>query len=188
LSLFTVGWAKRWFQIDNGILSYSKIQNGPCRGKVHLVLSTVTVSQASNMIHIDSGTMVYHLKALTSDEYRTWTSIIKEFKSAEHRAVQESVHRMTLRDTASQKRAPLRNSWITSNKDLDQLKEIMSAMDAGFRNIKEQLDSIRVQTESASSSKDNNSGRERQSSNDSKFKLRKFSLPSLQRSKYIWPC
>ncbi|KAG0051627.1 Oxysterol-binding protein- protein 3 [Gryganskiella cystojenkinii] len=184
------GWAKRWFQIDNGILSYSKFQNGPCRGKVHLVLSTVTVSQASNMIHIDSGTMVYHLKALTKDDYRTWTLIIKEFKVAENKAVQDSVHRMTLRGEAaasaaasaasSQKRAHLRDSWIAGNKDLDQLKEIMSAMDAGFRDIKDQLESIRSQTES-SGSKDSPS-RERQSSNDSKFRLRKFSLPSLQRT------
>jgi len=88
---------------------------------------------------------------------------------------------MTLRDTTgAQKRTQLRHSWIASSQDLDQLKETMSAMDAGFRNIKEQLDSFRAQTESASSGKDS---RERQSSNDSKFKLRKFSLPSLQRGK-----
>lgn len=74
----------------------------------------------------------------------------------------------------------MRNSWIASSKDLDQLKETMSAMDAGFRNIKEQLDSFCAQTESASSDKDN---RERQPSNESKFKLRKFSLPSLQRGR-----
>ncbi|KAG0326083.1 hypothetical protein BGZ99_010137 [Dissophora globulifera] len=185
------GWAKRWFQIDNGVLSYYKDPDSPCRGKVHLVLSTVTVSQASNMIHIDSGTMLYHLKALTVDEYSAWTSVIKAIKNSD-RAAHDTVHRMTLRES-SQKRAHLRNSWIGSNNELDQLKEIMSAMDAGFLDIKEQLESIRVQTESLpSSGSSQKSGRERQSSiennangngnGNSKFKIGKFAIPSLQRT------
>ncbi|KAK3844174.1 MAG: Oxysterol-binding protein-domain-containing protein [Linnemannia gamsii] len=165
------GWAKRWFQIDNGILSYSKVQHGPCRGKVHLVLSTVTVSKASNMIHIDSGTMLYHLKALTVEDYRAWMSVIKAFKESEHRAVQESVHRMTHRETLAPKRAHLSDTWLTSGSQLDALKELMSTMDAGFSDIQDQLESIRAQSESSPDPKPKSSGRERQSSVDSKFKL-----------------
>lgn len=177
-----IGWAKRWFQIDNGILSYSKIQNGPCRGKVHLVLSTVTFSQASKMIHIDSGTMLYHLKALNVDDYKAWTKTIKVFKAAEQRAAHDTVSRLVRRDS-SQSRKHMHSSWVSSTNEVDQLKEIMSAMDAGFRDIKEQLDSIRAQTEATSRP---GSGRERQSSLDninssSKFKIPKF--PGLQRSK-----
>ncbi|KAF9103199.1 hypothetical protein BGX29_003664 [Mortierella sp. GBA35] len=190
------GWAKRWFKIDNGILSYYKTPDTPCRGKVHLVLSTVTVSQASNMIHIDSGTMLYHLKALTVEDYNDWTKAIKVFKNSEHRAAQDTVHRMTQRDS-SQKRAYLRNSWVgasASNNDLDQLKELMSTMDAGFLDIKDQLDSIRLQSEGGpvssgisqrspthrdrQSSVDNNSNN---NSNNNKFKINKF-IPSLQRT------
>ncbi|KAG0037630.1 Oxysterol-binding protein- protein 3 [Podila clonocystis] len=177
------GWAKRWFQIDNGILSYSKSQNGPCRGKVHLVLSTVTVSQASNMIHIDSGTMLYHLKALNVDDYKAWTKTIKAFKAAEQRAAHDTVSRLARRDS-TQSRTHMRNSWVSSTNEIDQLKEIMSAMDAGFHDIKEQLDSIRAQTEGTSASRPG-LGRERRSSidninNSSKFKMPKF--PGLQRT------
>ncbi|KAG0086827.1 Oxysterol-binding protein- protein 3 [Podila epicladia] len=177
------GWAKRWFQIDNGILSYSKIQNGPCRGKVHLVLSTVTVSQASNMIHIDSGTMLYHLKALSVDDYKAWTKTIKAFKAAEQRAAHDTASRLARRDS-TQSRTHMRNSWVSSTKELDQLKEMMSAMDAGFRDIKEQLDAVRAQTEGVSTSRPS-LGRERRSSIDninssSKFKMPKF--PGLQRT------
>ncbi|KAG0207709.1 Oxysterol-binding protein- protein 7 [Mortierella sp. GBA30] len=178
------GWAKRWFQINNGILSYSKDQNGPCRGKVHLVLSTVTVSQASNMIHIDSGTMLYHLKAFNADDYKAWTRIIKAFKASEHRAVQESVHRMTHHRDLPPKRACLQNSWVGSNTQLDQLKEIMSVMDAGFSDIREQLDAIRpphTDGTSTSASKPP-SGRDRQSSVDGKFRLSKFGIPAFQRT------
>ncbi|KAI1317793.1 hypothetical protein EDD11_007815 [Mortierella claussenii] len=191
------GWAKRWFQIDNGVLSYHKDPDSPCRGKVHLVLSTVTVSQASNMIHIDSGTMLYHLKALTVEEYNTWTKVIKAIKNSD-RSAHDTVHRMTQRES-SQKRAHLRNSWIASNNELDQLKEIMSAMDAGFLDIKEQLESIRIQSEGSApnSGSSQKSTRERQSSVDNnstsnnssgngngngKFKLGKFGIPSLQRT------
>ncbi|KAG0337494.1 hypothetical protein BG004_007624 [Podila humilis] len=181
------GWAKRWFQIDNGILSYSKFQNGPCRGKVHLVLSTVTVSQASNMIHIDSGTMLYHLKALNVDDYKAWTRTIKAFKTAEHRAAHDSVTRLARRDSL-QNRSLHRNSWITSSStDVDQLKEIMSAMDAGFRDIKEQLDSIRAQSEGNSPTRPG-AGRGRMSSaentnsGNSKFKMPKFGILALQRT------
>ncbi|KAF9414542.1 Oxysterol-binding protein- protein 3 [Podila epigama] len=203
------GWAKRWFQIDNGILSYSKFQNGPCRGKVHLVLSTVTVSQASNMIHIDSGTMLYHLKALNEDDYKLWTGTMKAFKAAGHRAIHDSVGRLSRRNSA-QNRVHLRNSWVSSTNELDQLKELMSAMDAGFRDIKDQLDSIRAQSEgtasapnsrstsarerqpsaengvasSASSCNGNNtsSGASTNSGNANKFKLPKFGIPALQRT------
>ncbi|KAF9356900.1 hypothetical protein BGX26_004575 [Mortierella sp. AD094] len=186
------GWAKRWFQIDNGILSYYKDPDSPCRGKVHLVLSTVTVSQASNMIHIDSGTMLYHLKALTVEEYGAWTAAMKTVKNSE-RAAYDTVHRMTQRES-SQKRANLRNSWIGNTDELDQLKEIMSAMDTGFLDIKEQLESIRVQTEALpSSGTPSRPTRERQTSvdnnnsnsnnnNNGKFKIGKFGIPSLQRT------
>ncbi|KAF8974084.1 hypothetical protein BGZ46_009792 [Entomortierella lignicola] len=187
------GWAKRWFQIDHGVLSYHKDPESPCRGKVHLVLSTVTVSQASNMIHIDSGTMLYHLKALTVDEYNAWTSAIKAVKNAD-RVAHDTLHRVTQRES-SQKRATLRNSWIGTDNELDHLKEIMSAMDAGFLDIKEQLESIRTQTEAQSSprptrertsSTDNNSNSSNNSNNNNngngKFKINKFGIPSLQRT------
>ncbi|KAI7820142.1 Oxysterol-binding protein-domain-containing protein [Gamsiella multidivaricata] len=184
------GWAKRWFQIDNGVLSYHKAPDSPCRGKVHLVLSTVTVSQASNMIHIDSGTMLYHLKAFTAEEYSAWTGAIKTVKNSD-RSASDTVHRMTQRES-SQKRAQLRNSWIASNNELDQLKEIMSAMDAGFLDIKEQLESIRTQTETIpTNGSSQKSGRERErerqssvdnTSGNSKFKIGKFGIPSLQRT------
>ncbi|KAF9437806.1 hypothetical protein BGZ76_011048 [Entomortierella beljakovae] len=182
------GWAKRWFQIDNGILSYYKDPESPCRGKVHLILSTVTVSQASNMIHIDSGTMLYHLKALTVDEYAAWTAAIKVVKNSE-KAAYDTVHRMTQKES-SQKRAQLRNSWIGNNNELDELKEIMSSMDAGFLDIKEQLESVRVPADSQTNGSKPNSNRERQSSIDNnghsngngKFKIGKFGIPSLQRT------
>ncbi|KAF9974873.1 hypothetical protein BGZ73_001648 [Actinomortierella ambigua] len=148
------GWAKRWFQIDNGVLSYSKDPNGPCRGKVHLVLSTVTVTQASNMIHIDSGTMLYHLKTLTAKEYAEWTDVIKACKAAGQKAAHDTVHRIIQREN-TQKRALWRQSWLASQHQLDELREIMSSMDTTFDEMKEQLDILQTQTVSTGNSHSN---------------------------------
>jgi hypothetical protein len=127
------------------------------------------------MIHIDSGTMLYHLKALTVEDYRAWTSVIKALKELEHRAIQESVHRLTHREIPAPKRVHLGSTWLSSDSQLDALKELMSTMDAGFSDIQDQLESIRSQSESTPSSQ--SSGKERQSSIDSKFKLPRFGIP-----------
>jgi hypothetical protein len=156
------------------------------------------------MIFIDSGTMLYHLKAFTEDDYSAWTAIIKAFKASEQRSAQDTVHRVTTRDS-TQKRAQLRNSWISNGTtELDQLKQIMSAMDAGFVDIKEQLETIRAQSSeingpptSGGSPQRSPQARERQGSVDNspanssgsgssgKFKM-KFGIPSLQRSKCLF--
>ena len=132
------------------------------------------------MIHIDSGTMLYHLKALTLEDYKAWTRVIKAFKESEHRAVQESVHRMAHRETPTPKRAHLSGAWQSSSSQLDALKELMSAMDAGFNDIQDQLELIRAQYDPSSHLQPPKSaGRERQSSIDGggKFKLRRFGIP-----------
>ncbi|KAG0238816.1 hypothetical protein BGW41_008027 [Actinomortierella wolfii] len=201
------GWAKRWFQIENGVLSYSKDPNGPCRGKVHLVLSTVTVTQASNMIHIDSGTMLYHLKALTAKEYEDWTDVIKACKAAGQKAAHDTVHRIIQREN-TQKRAMWRQSWLSSKHELDKLREVMSSMDAGFADIKDQLDAISAQiagtngavggagsTGVSNGSTASLANRERQMSVENsaasnaasgntggKFRLPRFGLSSIQRT------
>ncbi|KAF9954650.1 hypothetical protein BGZ65_003889 [Modicella reniformis] len=137
----------------------------------------------SRMIHIDSGTMLYHLKALSEDEYSDWIEAMKKAKHSNSIGTgSESVHR--LKREASVKR-PNRNSWLASStSDLDQLKQIMNSMNLGFAEIKEQIESIRAQSETSQKSP-SSSSRERQSSIDNhngtnssggaKFRLGKFS-------------
>ncbi|CAG8780833.1 12283_t:CDS:2, partial [Cetraspora pellucida] len=73
------GWAKRWVQIDNGVLSYYQHPHSPCRGKIHIVLSTVASSQSHRSIHLDSGTATYHLRALTNEEFDAWMTVIRKY-------------------------------------------------------------------------------------------------------------
>ncbi|KAI8983596.1 Oxysterol-binding protein-domain-containing protein [Pilobolus umbonatus] len=75
------GWAKRWFSLSPaGVLSYSTGQNTVIRGSIQILISSITYSPKLNQIHIDSGTMIYHLKTLTQDDYTLWSSALKEIK------------------------------------------------------------------------------------------------------------
>src|SRR4051812_24080817 len=77
--MFSIGWAKRWVQIDDGILSYYAHPNGPCRGTIYIVLSAVSSSANFRSINLDSGTATYHLKALTNDDFDKWMKIIRKY-------------------------------------------------------------------------------------------------------------
>jgi hypothetical protein len=77
------GWAKRWFTLSpSGLLSYSTSQNGITRGSIQILVSTISYNAKLRQLHIDSGTMIYHLKALTEQEYESWSSALREFRAA----------------------------------------------------------------------------------------------------------
>ncbi|KAI9141963.1 hypothetical protein BKA69DRAFT_353020 [Paraphysoderma sedebokerense] len=46
------GWARRWFVIDRGQLSYYVVPNGVCRGSVPIALSTISVDKQRMWINI----------------------------------------------------------------------------------------------------------------------------------------
>ncbi|KAG5457472.1 MAG: Pleckstrin homology domain-containing protein, partial [Olpidium bornovanus] len=73
------GWATRWFQLDRGTLSYYKSPGAYCRGSVQIAFSAVSVHPSQRLIHIDSGSTIYHLKCLTQTEYQAWMSIIRKY-------------------------------------------------------------------------------------------------------------
>ncbi|KAI8141248.1 Oxysterol-binding protein-domain-containing protein [Fennellomyces sp. T-0311] len=76
------GWAKRWFQLSpSGVLSYSTSPNGVTRGSIQIMLATISSNPDQRLIHIDSGTMLYHLKTLTTDDHDKWTSAFRAYRS-----------------------------------------------------------------------------------------------------------
>lgn len=76
------GWAKRWFRLSNkGVLSYSTSINGVPRGLIQIRISTITSQPKSRGIHIDSGTMIYHLKALTTEDHEKWTQALRKHRT-----------------------------------------------------------------------------------------------------------
>ncbi|CAO3613780.1 unnamed protein product [Cunninghamella echinulata] len=76
------GWAKRWFRLSSkGVLSYSTSINGVPRGLIQIRISTITSQPKSRGIHIDSGTMIYHLKALTTEDHEVWTQALRKHRA-----------------------------------------------------------------------------------------------------------
>ncbi|KAL0093904.1 Oxysterol-binding protein-domain-containing protein [Phycomyces blakesleeanus] len=67
------GWAKRWFELSStGVLSYSIDEKSIKRGSIHVNLSTLAIYPKQRTLHIDSGTVIYHLKALTAESFEAW--------------------------------------------------------------------------------------------------------------------
>ncbi|KAI9189065.1 Oxysterol-binding protein 3 [Blastocladiella emersonii ATCC 22665] len=77
------GWAKRYFQCDRGQLAYYKFPGGFCRGSVPIALSTISVDVEHRIINIDSGTSLWHLRALTRADYDMWVDVIKRYKAVQ---------------------------------------------------------------------------------------------------------
>ncbi|KAI9222921.1 Oxysterol-binding protein-domain-containing protein [Blastocladiella britannica] len=76
------GWAKRYFTYDRGQLAYAKIPGGFCRGSVPIALSTISVDPERRIINIDSGTSLWHLRALSLQDYEMWIGAVLGYKSA----------------------------------------------------------------------------------------------------------
>lgn len=76
------GWAKRWFSLlPSGVLSYSTSQGSVTRGSIQILVATISYNAKMRQIHIDSGTMIYHLKTLTEEDYDKWCSALKDIRT-----------------------------------------------------------------------------------------------------------
>lgn len=73
-----VGWAKRWFELSpTGVLSYSVRKGDIKRGSLQILLATIALSPKQHTIHIDSGTTIFHLRALSSESFDKWLNCIR---------------------------------------------------------------------------------------------------------------
>jgi hypothetical protein len=76
------GWAKRWFSLSSsGVLSYSASQGSVTRGSIQILVATISYNPKLRQIHIDSGTMIYHLKTLTESDYDLWCTALRDIRT-----------------------------------------------------------------------------------------------------------
>ncbi|CAG8526858.1 2634_t:CDS:2 [Dentiscutata heterogama] len=159
------GWAKRWVQIDNGILSYYQHPNSLCRGTIHIALSTISSNQSYRAIHMDSGTVTYHFKAFTDDEFDEWMTVIRkyvnlsnerqfydpEYPRATSRQSGDFERRQSLyfkRQSLMEKRQSINKNgdipsyFIQNNldEDLGKIYAVFNNMENEFKNIESELD------------------------------------------------
>ncbi|KAI8984223.1 Oxysterol-binding protein-domain-containing protein [Mycotypha africana] len=72
------GWAKRWFELSRGgVLSYSARPDSLSRGSIQLLLATISTNPEQHMIHIDSGSTLFHIKCPSDEEYEKWTKALR---------------------------------------------------------------------------------------------------------------
>ncbi|CAO3589002.1 unnamed protein product [Absidia cylindrospora] len=80
------GWAKRWFELlPNGTLSYSVAPGGIKRGSIQIAMTMITIYPKQRTIHLDTGTTVYHLKALTKEDFDKWVDEFRRQRAISHR-------------------------------------------------------------------------------------------------------
>ncbi|KAI9028337.1 Oxysterol-binding protein-domain-containing protein [Phycomyces nitens] len=74
------GWAKRWFSLSTaGVLSYSIEKDSIVRGSIQVMASIVSNNESQRLIHIDSGTALYHLKTSNLEEHSSWVNALKVY-------------------------------------------------------------------------------------------------------------
>ncbi|THD18517.1 Oxysterol-binding protein [Fasciola hepatica] len=78
------GYQKRWFILQNGLLSYYRNQAEmahTCRGTINLANATVTSTGSTTFLISNSSTQTFHLKAACESEQKMWVSVLLTAKS-----------------------------------------------------------------------------------------------------------
>jgi hypothetical protein len=81
LIIINIGWAKRWVQIEDGVLSYAKYPHSASRGTVRIALATISVVPQHRTIHIDSGTSTYHMKTINEEDFKQCVDALRRYKT-----------------------------------------------------------------------------------------------------------
>ncbi|KAM3579255.1 Oxysterol-binding protein 3 [Umbelopsis sp. WA50703] len=131
------GWAKRWFNLSStGVLSYSIHNKSICRGSIQIFLSTISVNPQQSLIHIDSGTMIYHLKTLTPEDFEKWTKALRFHKSQNmangHHVIEGNLGGPTVSE----------NELANQAREAAAVREGLAAIDGQINSIRSILDTM----------------------------------------------
>jgi len=138
------GWAKRWFELSKaGVLSYSATPTSLTRGSIQILLATITLNPQQRIIHIDSGSTLFHLRCQTNDEYKKWTQALKAYRNDEllhtehvdtHQEEQRQQQQQDLALPPEIQLLPNSSSNSSFAADYHSADMIWSQIDAGIRN------------------------------------------------------
>uniref|UniRef100_A0A8C6M1C4 Oxysterol-binding protein n=1 Tax=Nothobranchius furzeri TaxID=105023 RepID=A0A8C6M1C4_NOTFU len=72
------GWHKRYFVLEGGTLRYSKshqdVSRGRVQGSLDVSLAVMSINKKSNRIDLDTGDILYHIKAKSHDLFYIWVT------------------------------------------------------------------------------------------------------------------
>lgn len=70
------GWHKRFFMLENGILTYAKsmsdLEKGKFHGSMDTGLSVIVYKRKGRRIDVDADDLIYHLKTKTTKQFEEW--------------------------------------------------------------------------------------------------------------------
>lgn len=86
------GWHKRYFNLDNGILTYAKNASDLAKGKLHgsidVGLSVISAKSSSRRIDIDSES-IYHLKVKKLEFFNQWLNALNSHRLARQHEINQ---------------------------------------------------------------------------------------------------
>uniref|UniRef100_A0A8C6M1U5 Oxysterol-binding protein n=1 Tax=Nothobranchius furzeri TaxID=105023 RepID=A0A8C6M1U5_NOTFU len=68
------GWHKRYFVLEGGTLRYSKSHQDVIQGSLDVSLAVMSINKKSNRIDLDTGDILYHIKAKSHDLFYIWVT------------------------------------------------------------------------------------------------------------------
>ena len=72
------GYARRYFVLyASGLLSYSFEKNSDIRDQIFLQTAAISSSPGRRDIHVDSGTVTFHIKCLTKQDFDLWMGALR---------------------------------------------------------------------------------------------------------------
>ncbi|XP_077427518.1 oxysterol-binding protein 1-like isoform X2 [Vanacampus margaritifer] len=78
------GYQRRWFVLNNGLLSYYRSQaemGHTCRGTINLATANIVVEDSCNFVISNGGAQTYHLKASSEVERQRWITALELAKT-----------------------------------------------------------------------------------------------------------
>lgn len=74
-------WSRRWFQLDSsGVLSYYYDRASPLRGSIFVPDCSLIIAKNSLRFSLDSGTEIFHLRAMKEDDFNFWIQVFNSFR------------------------------------------------------------------------------------------------------------
>ncbi|XP_061130946.1 oxysterol-binding protein 1-like isoform X1 [Syngnathus typhle] len=78
------GYQRRWFVLNNGLLSYYRSQaemGHTCRGTINLATANIVVEDSCTFVISNGGAQTYHLKASSEVERQRWITALELAKT-----------------------------------------------------------------------------------------------------------
>lgn len=98
---YVYGWRERYFVLKGSVLLYYIRKGERAKGKIHLSVSTLNVTNNDYRFEIDTGTAIFYLRSHTKEKKDEWVKAIKLAKFEAEAKMNNNMGNMTNNINAS---------------------------------------------------------------------------------------